>query len=70
MAQMTETPEQKAERARAAEEDRQRLMKAMGIELKDGDATGITQQKRPHLMNLNEDPLMNELLLYSQRRRR
>ena len=25
---------------------------------------GVTQQKQPHLLNLNEDPLMSELLLY------
>lgn len=27
-------------------------------------ALGVTRQKQPHLLNLNEDPLMSELLLY------
>lgn len=39
----------------------------MGIALRDdgGGAVGVfSPQKAPHLLNLNEDPLMSELLLY------
>lgn len=47
------------------QEERETALKELGIALKsDGGAIGVTQQKQPHLLNLNEDPLMSELLLY------
>jgi len=53
-------------RSDAIKEEREQSLRDMGIALKeDGGAVGLfSPQKAPHLLNLNEDPLMSELLLY------
>ncbi len=42
------------------------MLADMGVALaEDGGTVGVFSPKRsPHLVNLNEDPLMNECLLY------
>eukprot|EP00040_Diaphanoeca_grandis_P005617 m.33711 g.33711 ORF g.33711 m.33711 type:complete len:1456 (-) comp16859_c1_seq1:91-4458(-) len=65
MSELSESKEQKEQRTREVQEEREAALKQMGIALKsDGGHLGVTQQKQPHLLNLNEDPLMSELLLY------
>ena len=42
------------------------MLAEMGVALsEDGGTVGVfSPKKSPHLVNLNEDPLMNECLLY------
>ena len=46
--------------------DRDAMLADMGVALsEDGGTVGVfSPKKSPHLVNLNEDPLMNECLLY------
>ena len=46
--------------------DREAVLADMGVALReDGGALGVfSPKKTPHLVNLNEDPLMSECLLY------
>jgi kinesin family protein 1 len=66
MKELTETMEEKRARSEAVKVEREEALREMGIALKeDGGAVGLfSPQKAPHLLNLNEDPLMSELLLY------
>jgi kinesin family protein 1 len=65
MKELAESREDKEARSKHIQEEREAALKQMGIALKeDGGHLGVTQQKQPHLLNLNEDPLMSELLLY------
>eukprot|EP00730_Choanoeca_flexa_P007329 TRINITY_DN12314_c0_g1_i1.p1 TRINITY_DN12314_c0_g1~~TRINITY_DN12314_c0_g1_i1.p1 ORF type:complete len:1647 (+),score=500.84 TRINITY_DN12314_c0_g1_i1:66-5006(+) len=66
MAELNETWEEKKAKSEAIKQDREQALRDMGIALKeDGGAVGLfSPQKAPHLLNLNEDPLMSELLLY------
>eukprot|EP00045_Choanoeca_perplexa_P018382 m.289980 g.289980 ORF g.289980 m.289980 type:complete len:1632 (+) comp17802_c1_seq4:222-5117(+) len=66
MAELNETWEEKKAKSDAIKEEREAALRDMGIALKeDGGAVGLfSPQKAPHLLNLNEDPLMSELLLY------
>uniref|UniRef100_A0A8C1XGV1 Kinesin motor domain-containing protein n=1 Tax=Cyprinus carpio TaxID=7962 RepID=A0A8C1XGV1_CYPCA len=47
-------------------QDREALLAEMGVSVKeDGGTVGVFSPKRtPHLVNLNEDPLMSECLIY------
>lgn len=46
--------------------NREAMLAEMGVALReDGGTVGVFSPKRtPHLVNLNEDPLMSECLLY------
>lgn len=46
--------------------EREALLAEMGVALReDGGTVGVfSPKKTPHLVNLNEDPLMSECLLY------
>jgi kinesin family protein 1 len=47
-------------------QEREALLAEMGVALRqDGNTVGVfSPKKTPHLLNLNEDPLMSECLLY------
>lgn len=63
--ELAESKADKVERTKIAQAERESALKAMGISLSaTGKASGVQKQKKPHLLNLNEDPLMSELLLY------
>ncbi|EDQ92700.1 uncharacterized protein MONBRDRAFT_13875 [Monosiga brevicollis MX1] len=66
MKELNETWEEKKARTEVIRKEREESLKEMGIAVKeDGNTVGIfSPQKAPHLVNLNEDPLMSELLLY------
>ena len=65
MGELSETWEQKEARSAALRKEREEALKDMGIALKDdGAAAGVLSGRAPHLLNLNEDPLMSEMLLY------
>ena len=54
-------------KAEEIQSQREQAYKSLGISLhvQPGQAPGVTVPKRqPHLVNLNEDPLMSECLLY------
>ena len=64
--QLTETYEMKLKRTEDIMAERESALFELGIMTKnDGNALGIfSPKKTPHLVNLNEDPLMSECLLY------
>ncbi|XP_030826436.1 kinesin-like protein KIF1C [Camarhynchus parvulus] len=66
IAELNETWEEKLRRTEALRLEREALLAEMGVALReDGGTVGVfSPKKTPHLVNLNEDPLMSECLLY------
>lgn len=66
IAELNETWEEKLKRTEAIRLQREAVLAEMGVALReDGDTVGVfSPKKTPHLVNLNEDPLMSECLLY------
>ncbi|XP_041420916.1 kinesin-like protein KIF1A isoform X6 [Xenopus laevis] len=66
IAELNETWEEKLSRTEAIRMDREALLAEMGVAMReDGGTLGVfSPKKTPHLVNLNEDPLMSECLLY------
>ena len=67
MLQLNETWEEKLKKTEAIRMQREAVLSRIGVATReDGDAIGIflTPQETPHLVNLNEDPLMSECLIY------
>ncbi|KAK7806105.1 hypothetical protein U0070_000032 [Myodes glareolus] len=77
IAELNETWEEKLRRTEAIRMEREALLAEMGVAMReDGGTLGVFSPKKvgtessasvdktPHLVNLNEDPLMSECLLY------
>ncbi|XP_014670393.1 PREDICTED: kinesin-like protein unc-104 [Priapulus caudatus] len=66
MAELNETWEEKLRRTEAIRLEREAVLAEMGVAIReDGHTVGVFQPKKsPNLVNLNEDPLMSECLLY------
>uniref|UniRef100_A0A8C2CXZ6 plus-end-directed kinesin ATPase n=1 Tax=Cyprinus carpio TaxID=7962 RepID=A0A8C2CXZ6_CYPCA len=66
IAELNETWEEKLRRTEAIRMDREAQLAEMGVAMReDGGTVGVfSPKKTPHLVNLNEDPLMSECLLY------
>ncbi|XP_074501186.1 kinesin-like protein KIF1B isoform X11 [Sebastes fasciatus] len=66
IAELNETWEEKLRKTEAIRMERQALLAEMGVAIReDGGTLGVfSPKKTPHLVNLNEDPLMSECLLY------
>ncbi|XP_013979234.1 kinesin-like protein KIF1A isoform X17 [Salmo salar] len=66
IAELNETWEEKLRRTEAIRMEREALLAEMGVAMReDGGTVGVfSPKKTPHLVNLNEDPLMSECLLY------
>ncbi|XP_039571241.1 kinesin-like protein KIF1C [Passer montanus] len=66
IAELNETWEEKLRRTEALRLEREAQLAEMGVALReDGGTVGVfSPKKTPHLVNLNEDPLMSECLLY------
>ncbi|KAE8591761.1 hypothetical protein XENTR_v10018567 [Xenopus tropicalis] len=66
IAELNETWEEKLRKTEAIRMDREALLAEMGVAIReDGGTLGVfSPKKTPHLVNLNEDPLMSECLLY------
>uniref|UniRef100_A0A8B9KEL1 plus-end-directed kinesin ATPase n=1 Tax=Astyanax mexicanus TaxID=7994 RepID=A0A8B9KEL1_ASTMX len=66
IAELNETWEEKLRRTEAIRMERSALLAEMGVAMReDGGTVGVfSPKKTPHLVNLNEDPLMSECLLY------
>ncbi|XP_059991580.1 kinesin-like protein KIF1C isoform X2 [Lagenorhynchus albirostris] len=66
IAELNETWEEKLRKTEALRMEREALLAEMGVAVReDGGTVGVfSPKKTPHLVNLNEDPLMSECLLY------
>ncbi|KAM3590621.1 uncharacterized protein V6R79_012900 [Siganus canaliculatus] len=66
IAELNETWEEKLRKTESIRLERESLLVEMGVSIKeDGGTLGVFSPKgTPHLVNLNEDPLMSECLLY------
>ncbi|KAK6291601.1 hypothetical protein J4Q44_G00373850 [Coregonus suidteri] len=66
IAELNETWEEKLRKTESIRHERESLLAEMGVSIKeDGGTLGVFSPKgTPHLVNLNEDPLMSECLLY------
>ncbi|GAA6024219.1 hypothetical protein JCM10207_006785 [Rhodosporidiobolus poonsookiae] len=64
MASVTETWEQKLEKTREVQQEREMALESLGITIEKNLVGVHTPKKMPHLVNLNEDPLMSECLIY------
>ena len=64
--ELNETWEEKLKRTEAIRLQREAVFAEMGVAVKeDGVTVGVfSPKKTPHLVNLNEDPLMSECLIY------
>ncbi|XP_074605037.1 kinesin family member unc-104 isoform X3 [Brevipalpus obovatus] len=66
MSELNETWEEKLKKTERIRLQREAVLAEMGVATReDGDTVGVfSPQKTPHLVNLNEDPLMSECLIY------
>ncbi|KAG0242182.1 kinesin-like protein Klp8 [Mortierella sp. GBA43] len=64
MAELNETWEEKLRRTQEIQQERERTLEELGISVEKGHIGVHTPKKMPHLVNLNEDPLMSECLVY------
>ncbi|XP_050411558.1 kinesin-like protein unc-104 isoform X2 [Patella vulgata] len=66
IAELNESWEEKLRKTENIRKEREAVLAEMGVALKqDGGTIGVfSPKKSPHLVNLNEDPLMSECLLY------
>ncbi|GJN89903.1 hypothetical protein Rhopal_002892-T1 [Rhodotorula paludigena] len=64
MASVTETWEQKLEKTREVQVEREKALENLGITIEKNLVGVHAPKKMPHLVNLSEDPLMAECLMY------
>ncbi|KAF9955154.1 kinesin-like protein Klp8 [Mortierella alpina] len=64
MAELNETWEEKLRKTQEIQHERERTLEELGISVEKGHIGVHTPKKMPHLVNLNEDPLMSECLVY------
>ncbi|KAF9925621.1 kinesin-like protein Klp8 [Linnemannia zychae] len=64
MAELNETWEEKLRKTQEIQLERERTLEELGISVEKGHIGLHTPKKMPHLVNLNEDPLMSECLVY------
>lgn len=66
IAELNETWEEKLRKTESIRQERESLLAEMGVSVReDGGTVGVfSPKKTPHLVNLNEDPLMSECLIY------
>lgn len=66
MSELNETWEEKLKKTEQIRQQREAVLAEMGVATReDGGTVGVfSPQKTPHLVNLNEDPLMSECLIY------
>ncbi|KAF9123040.1 kinesin-like protein Klp8 [Mortierella sp. GBA39] len=64
MSELNETWEEKLRKTQEIQQERERTLEELGISVEKGHIGLHTPKKMPHLVNLNEDPLMSECLVY------
>ncbi|KAI8336206.1 hypothetical protein BC941DRAFT_58400 [Chlamydoabsidia padenii] len=64
LANLNETWEEKLKRTESIQVQRERALEELGIAVHKNNVGVYAPKKMPHLVNLNEDPLMSECLMY------
>ncbi|KAK2462276.1 hypothetical protein APHAL10511_005582 [Amanita phalloides] len=64
MQSLNETWEEKLHRTHEVQKEREKALEELGITVEKNLVGVHTPKKMPHLVNLNEDPLMSECLIY------
>ncbi|CAO3589237.1 unnamed protein product [Absidia cylindrospora] len=64
LANLNETWEEKLKRTESIQIQRERALEELGIAVHKNNVGVYAPKKMPHLVNLNEDPLMSECLMY------
>ncbi|KAJ7067845.1 kinesin-like protein [Mycena amicta] len=64
MQTLKETWEQKMQRTQEVQKEREKALEELGITVEKNLVGVHTPKRMPHLVNLNEDPLMSECLIY------
>lgn len=64
MQSLNETWEEKLQRTQEVQKEREKALEELGITVEKNLVGVHTPKKMPHLVNLNEDPLMSECLIY------
>ncbi|KAF8628160.1 hypothetical protein AX17_006030 [Amanita inopinata Kibby_2008] len=64
MQSLNETWEEKLQRTHEVQKEREKALEELGITVEKNLVGVHTPKKMPHLVNLNEDPLMSECLIY------
>ncbi|KAI8089150.1 uncharacterized protein BX664DRAFT_332300 [Halteromyces radiatus] len=64
LANLNETWEEKLKRTESIQIERERALEELGIAVHKNNVGVYAPKKMPHLVNLNEDPLMSECLMY------
>ncbi|KAH9853391.1 kinesin-domain-containing protein [Lenzites betulinus] len=64
MESLNETWEQKMQRTQEIQQEREKALEELGITVEKNNIGVHTPKRMPHLVNLNEDPLMSECLIY------
>ncbi|RPD62104.1 kinesin-domain-containing protein [Lentinus tigrinus ALCF2SS1-7] len=64
MQSLNETWEEKMQRTQEVQKEREKALEELGITVDKNNVGVHTPKKMPHLVNLNEDPLMSECLIY------
>jgi len=62
--ELNETWEEKLKRTEQIQVEREKALEELGIAVEKNNVGVYTPKKMPHLVNLNEDPLMSECLMY------
>ncbi|KAF9268391.1 kinesin-domain-containing protein [Marasmius fiardii PR-910] len=64
MQSLNETWEEKLQRTQEVQKEREKALEELGISVEKNMVGVHTPKRIPHLVNLNEDPLMSECLIY------
>ncbi|KAI7865855.1 hypothetical protein BDF14DRAFT_1729552 [Spinellus fusiger] len=64
LANLNETWEDKLEKTELIQKEREKALEELGIAVHKNSVGVYTPKRMPHLVNLNEDPLMSECLMY------
>ncbi|TFK56261.1 kinesin-like protein [Heliocybe sulcata] len=64
MQSLNETWEEKMIKTQEVQKEREKALEELGITVEKNNVGVHTPKKMPHLVNLNEDPLMSECLIY------
>ena len=64
MSSLNESWEEKLAKTQEIQKEREKALEELGISVDKGNVGVHTPKKLPHLVNLNEDPLMSECLIY------
>ncbi|TFY52398.1 hypothetical protein EVJ58_g10040 [Rhodofomes roseus] len=64
MESLNETWEEKMQRTQEVQKEREKALEELGITIDKNNVGVHTPKRMPHLVNLNEDPLMSECLIY------